>query len=94
MSDSVKKYYELSDQGGKYSVPKIGGESRPKTYIYESPDGGITIRKREFHKSVESYTELELVETVANIARQYKDMNPSLLLKIAKDELSVKKVCD
>jgi len=94
MSDSVKKYYELSDQGGKYNVPEIGGESEPKTYIYESPDGGISIRKREFHKSVGSYTELELVETVANIARQYKDMKPSLLLNIAKDELSVKKVCD
>jgi len=54
----------------------------------------VSIRKREFHKSVERYTELELVETVANIARQYKDMKPSLLLNIAKDELSVKKVCD
>jgi len=94
MSDSVKKYYELSDQEGKYNVPEIGSESEPSTYIYESPDGGISIRKRKFHDSIERYTELELIETVANIARQYVDMNPTLLLKIAKDELSVKKVCD
>lgn len=25
MSDSVKKYYELNDQGGSYTVPKKGG---------------------------------------------------------------------
>jgi len=91
MSDSIKKYNELVEDGLiKPNDNKLG------TYIYESPDGGISVRKRKFHESTTTddvYTELELVETVANIARQYKDMPPSLILEIAKDEISVKKVC-
>tara|TARA_R110000782_G_scaffold171697_1_gene263425 strand:- start:1312 stop:1590 length:279 start_codon:yes stop_codon:yes gene_type:complete len=92
MSDSIRKYNELVEDGLiKPNDNKLG------TYIYESPDGGISVRKRKFHESTTTgdvYTELELVETVANIARQYRDMPPSLILQIAKDEISVKKVCD
>jgi hypothetical protein len=40
------------------------------------------------------YSELELVETVATLARQHRELEPNLLLEIAKDELSVKRVCD
>jgi len=81
MSDSIKKYYEMVEDG----------------QIFESPDGGKTIRQRKYLEHLldkPQYTELELVETVANIARHYKDAKPSLILQLAKDELSVKKVCD
>ena len=66
MSDSIKKYYELVEDG-----------------------------KIELSKPSITYTELELVETVANIARHAKeDMPAELILAIAKDELAVRKVCD
>tara|TARA_B110000977_G_scaffold162747_1_gene208382 strand:+ start:1368 stop:1646 length:279 start_codon:yes stop_codon:yes gene_type:complete len=92
MSDSIKKYNELVRDGLiKPNDSKLG------TYIHESPDGGKTVKSRKFHKPLKdtkSYTELELVETVAILARQHKKIEPNLLLEIAKDELSVKKVCD
>ena len=81
MSDTIKKYYQMIEDG----------------YIYESPDGGKTVRQRKLLDHLADrpeYTELELVETVANIARHYRDMDGELLLKLAKDELDVKKVCD
>jgi len=92
MSDSVKKYYEMIEEG------LIKPDEKDTTaWIYESPDGGKTIRKRKMHDipvDVNDYTELELVETVLNVVKNYKDAAPGLILKIAKDELSVKKVCD
>ena len=101
MSDSVKKYYELIEEG--VIDPSTNNIDRP--YIYESPDGGKTVRRRklgdienteviEKSKENEKYTELELAECIVNIARKYQTANPSLVLYMAKDELSVKKVCD
>lgn len=81
MSDSITKYYEMVED----------------VYIYETPDGGKTVRQRKLLDHLRNkpqYTELQLVETVANLARQYKDMDTELLLQLAKDELAVKKVCD
>jgi len=92
MSDSVKKYYEMIKDGTIEPV-----ETGTTAWIYESPDGGKTIRKRKMHDipvDKKDYTELELVETVLNVVKNYKDAAPGLILKIAKDELSVKKVCD
>ena len=92
MSDSVKKYYEMIEDGT--IKPVVSGTT---AWIYESPDGGKTIRKRKMHDIPEvknDYTELELVETVLKVFKNYKDAAPGLILKIAKDELSVKKVCD
>ena len=66
MSDSIKKYYELVEDG----------EINP-------------------NRSKRSYTELELVETVAKIARHSREEMPAeLLYALAKDELAVKRVCD
>ena len=66
MSDSIKKYYELVEDG------RINPNASTRTY-----------------------TELELVETVANIARHVReDMPAELMLALAKDELAVKRVCD
>jgi|TARA_R110002126_G_scaffold93754_2_gene221958 hypothetical protein len=87
MSDSIKKYFELQEDGK----------------IFESPDGGDTIYRREMGKdhssrkliqSYTEYTELQLVETVANIARKYPDMPPELLRALAIGELKLKEVCD
>ena len=66
MSDSIKKYNELVEEG-KLTPNRI--------------------KKR--------YTELELVETVANIARHARDDMPAeILYALAKDELAVREVCD
>tara|TARA_R100000951_G_scaffold13343_1_gene10567 strand:- start:309 stop:650 length:342 start_codon:yes stop_codon:yes gene_type:complete len=97
MSDSIKKYYELSDQGGTYTIPGRGGENVPTNYIYEDINGELTVKNRRFNSTSESYTELELVETVINIARHsdgVKHLSAEVLLALAKSELSVKKVCD
>jgi|14BtaG_2_1085337.scaffolds.fasta_scaffold01593_7 hypothetical protein len=99
MSDSIKKYYELVEEGA--FEKEVILEERP--YIYESPDGGKTVYKRLIGENPaerelvdnesEIYT-LEWLETYANLARQYKDASPSLLKEITNDEISVKKVCD
>jgi len=81
MSDSIKKYHELVEEG----------------VIFESPDRGKTVRQRpllNWIKEGNVYTELELVEVVADIARQFKGASPKVLLALAKDELSIRKVCD
>jgi len=92
MSDSVKKYCEMVEEGS--IKPTVTGTT---AWIYESPDGGKTIKKRKLHDNAvvkSKYTELELVEIVVKLARLHKELEPNLLLEIAKDELSVKKVCD
>ena len=63
MSDSIKKYNELVEEG-----------------------------KLTPNRIKKGYTELELVETVANIARHCKEDMPADTL--AKDELAVREVCD
>jgi len=100
MSDSVKKYYELVEEGAIDPNKKI---TKPP-YIYESPDGGKTVYRRQFNKygvkelvketRENTYTELELAEAILRASKNYENAAPGLILKIAKDELSVKKVCN
>jgi hypothetical protein len=81
MSDSIKKYYELVEEG----------------VISESSNLDKTVKQGKLLDRLMNhpeYTEIELVETVVAIARHYKDAKPELILQMAKDELSVKKVCD
>jgi hypothetical protein len=87
MSDTVKKYYEMVEDG----------------HIFESPDKGKTIYKRALGvdalirvpiKSESEVSEDEWLETFANIARHYKDAPLNLLRALTNDEISVKKVCD
>ncbi len=99
MSDSIKKYFELVEEGAFEKESVL--EERP--YIYESPDGGKTVYRRLIgdnpikRKLVvdesEIYT-LEWLETYANLARHYKDAPPTLLKEMTNDEISVKKVCN
>lgn len=42
MSDSIKKYQELVEEG------RISTTGPDITYIYESPDGGKTVTRRPF----------------------------------------------
>ena len=42
MSDSIKKYEELLEEG------KVTSTGTGLTYIYESPDGGKTVTRRAF----------------------------------------------
>ena len=44
MSDSIKKYEELLEEGRLNST----GTGTGLTYIYESPDGGKTVTRRPF----------------------------------------------
>ena len=87
MSDSIKKYYEMVEDG----------------HIFESPDKGKTVYKRvlggdplvrELLKNEVEVSEDEWLETFASIARHYKDAPVSLLRALTNDEISVKKVCD
>ena len=87
MSDSIRKYYEMLEDGE----------------IFESPDGGKTVYKRPFGgdplvrelvgKEPE-YNEEMWLDTYANLARQYPEASSKLLKALTNDEVSVKKVCD
>ena len=87
MSDTIKKYYEMVEDG----------------LIFESPDKGKTVYKRplgsnplirELAKGEQEVSEDEWLQTFANIARHYKDAPVRLLRALTNDEISVKKVCD
>ena len=81
MSDTVKKYFEMVEDG----------------HVFEPLEKGKSFLQGQFLEwllNKPEYTELELVETVANIARHYKDAPVSLLRALTNDELAVKKVCD
>lgn len=87
MSDTIKKYHEMLEDG----------------HIFESPDKGKTVYRRklgddpllrELVKSQPQVNEDEWLEVYTNIARKYKDAPVSLLRALTNDELSVKKVCD
>ena len=87
MSDSIKKYYELVEDGVIFESPDKG-----KT-VYKRPFGGNPL-VRELVKSENEVSEDEWLETFANIARYYKDAPVRLLRALTNDEISVKKVCD
>ena len=87
MSDSIKKYYELVEDGVIFESPDKG-----KT-VYKRPFGGDPL-VRELLKSELEVSEDEWLQTFANIARHYKDASLDLLRALTNDELSVKKVCD
>lgn len=87
MSDTIKKYQELLENG----------------YIFESPDRGGTIYRRtlgkdplirELIKEGSEVDQEEWLETFAKVARHYRDAPVSLLKSLTEDEISVKKVCD
>lgn len=87
MSDSIKKYYEMVEDGE----------------IFESPDKGKTVFKRplgsshsdrKLIKSESEVSEQEWLQTYANIARQYPDASIDLLKAFTNDEIKLKKVCD
>lgn len=87
MSDSIKKYFEMVEDGE----------------IFESPDKGKTVYKRPFGsnplvrelvKSEPEVSEDEWLQTYANIARQYPDASIDLLKAFTNDEIKLKKVCN
>lgn len=45
MSDSVKKYFEMLEEGKTKPVGR-------KKWIYESPDGGLTVTRRPFNGDI------------------------------------------
>ena len=87
MSDSIKKYYEMVEDGHIFESPDKG-----KT-VYKRPFGGDPLI-RELVKSEQEVSEDEWLETFAKIARHYKDAPLNLLRALTNDEISVKKVCD
>ena len=78
MSDSIKKYYEMVEDG----------------HIFESPDKGKLVHKKQLMKSEPEVREDEWLQTYANIARQYPDASIDLLKAFTNDEIKLKKVCD
>ena len=50
MSDSVKKWHEMQEDK-KLSSTTATSEGK---FIYESPDGGITVKKRPFNEIEEN----------------------------------------
>ena len=86
MSDSIKKYYEMVEDGHIFESPDKG-----KT-IYKRPLGGNPL-EREQLKNEYQITKEEWLETYANIARHYKDASVDLLIALTNDEISIKKVC-
>ena len=87
MSDTIKKYYELVEDGVIFESPDKG-----KT-VYKRPLGGDPL-VRELTNSEQEVSEDEWLQTFANIARQYPDASIKLLRALTNDEISVKKVCD
>ena len=61
MSDSIKKYEELVEEG------RISTTGPKTTYIYESPDGGKTVTRRPFNSDI-SEREVIKVPTADEIA--------------------------
>lgn len=87
MSDTIKKYNEMVEDGHIFESPDKG-----KT-IFKRPFGGDPL-KRELIKQESEVNEDEWLETYANIARQYPDASVKLLRALTNDEIAVKKVCD
>ena len=87
MSDSIKKYFEMVEDGEIFESPDKG-----KT-IYRRPFGGDPL-VRELIKSEPEVSEDEWLQTYANIARQYPDASIDLLRALTNDEIKLKKVCD
>ena len=82
MSDSIKKYEELVEEG-RIST------TRPKTtYIYESPDGGKTVTRRPFNSDISERevikepTADEIADTLAEeLISKYNDSIIKLAFK-------------
>ena len=87
MSDSIKKYYEMVEDGHIFESPDKG-----KT-VYRRPFGGDPL-VRELVKSEPEVSEDEWLETFAQISRKYPDASIDLLKAFTNDEISVKKVCN
>ena len=87
MSDSIKKYFEMVEDGHIFESPDKG-----KT-IYRRPFGGDPL-VRELVKSEPEVSQEEWLQTYANIARQYPDASAKLLKAFTNDEIKLKKVCD
>ena len=59
MSDSIKKYEEMLEEG------RISSTAPNTTFIYESPDGGNTVTRRAFNiaeKEVVQHPQIEYLE--------------------------------
>lgn len=76
---------KTSIQESKNTKIKVMSDSVTK--YYEMQEENLTAPNTQERRA--SYTELELVETVVKLARQYKESTPSLLLQLAKDELNI-----
>lgn len=87
MSDTVKKYYEMLEDGHIFESP-----DKVKT-IYKSPLGDNPL-ERELIKQESEVNEDRWLETYANIARNFPDASVRLLKSLTDDEIAVKKVCD
>lgn len=80
MSDSITKYFQLQEEGKiqKRNNSKSVKESQNTNTLQE-----LTI----------NYSETDILKSIIEIARHYKQANPTLVLQMAKDELYLKKVC-
>jgi hypothetical protein len=75
MSDSIKKYHEMVEEG-KFNPPK--GE----TYIYESPDGGKTVTSRPFRDGVVEHPTTELKKKAYRLLCDYDEDVIRMAMKI------------
>lgn len=82
MSDSIKKYEELVEEG------RISTTGPKTTYIYESPDGGKTVTRRPFNgdiserEVIKEPTADEIADTLAEeLVNKYDDSIIKLAFK-------------
>lgn len=82
MSDSIKKYEELVEEG------RISTTGPKTTYIYESPDGGKTVTRRPFNgdiserEVIKEPTADEIADTLAEeLISKYNDSIIKLAFK-------------
>ena len=77
MSDTVKKYFEMVEDG---LIDPNKEPNRP--YIYESPDGGLTVTRRPFSGDI---SEREVIMHPEREALEIKKQAYTLLTKYDED---------
>lgn len=79
MSDSIKKYWEMVEDG------LIDPTARPdRPYIYESPDGGLTVTRRPFEGDI---SEREVIQKPPILSEGHKKLAYNILLEYPEESI-------
>lgn len=82
MSDTIKKWHEMNED--KDYAAQVRALEKDRPYIYESPDGGLTVTRRPFGGDI---SDREVIQKPPIVSEGHKKLAYSILIEYPEESI-------